>query len=539
MAFAGRHFYVQAWKAFRHRAADMNTLIAVGTLAAFGLSLVATAAPQLFLRHGARPEVYFEAIIFIIALVLLGNLLEARARSQTSGAIRKLIGLSGKRARVVRGQPGDKGGESGGERYVDIDISEVVAGDVVRVRAGERIPVDATVIDGQSLVDESMLTGEPSPVEKTVGSEVVGGTLNGSGSFTCRATNVGAGSVLAQIVKLMRDAQGSRAPMQKLADRVSAVFVPVVLSLAVATFVGWVLLDETSWLQGFIAAVSVVVIACPCAMGLAIPTAVMVATGRGAELGILIKGGEPLERARAVDTVVLDKTGTITAGHPAVTDVVAADGVDVELLKPLLCAVEARSQHPLSRAIAEWAGAGANVTSEVAGVVVDSFDSIAGKGLVARAAGKVLAIGNSALLTEKGINAVAFAADVERFANEGKTPVLVAVDGTAAAVLAIADPIKPSSAAAIARLQRMGLDVVMLTGDDPRTAKAIARQVGITRVVAGVLPAGKVDEVARLQASGHVVAMVGDGINDAPALARADVGIAIGSGADVAVEASG
>ena len=522
MAFAGRHFYVRAWKAFRHRAADMNTLIAVGTLAAFGLSLVATAMPSVFIDNGARPEVYFEAIVFIIALVLLGNVLEARAKNQTSGAIKKLVGLSGKTARVVKDQ-----------RDVDVDIADVKAGDVVRVRAGERIPVDGELLEGHSLVDESMLTGEPMPVAKRVGSRIVGGTLNGSGSFTYRATTVGGASVLSQIVKLMRDAQGSRAPLQNLADKVSGVFVPVVLSLAVATFVTWVLFDPTAWLQGFIAAVSVVVIACPCAMGLAIPTAVMVATGRGAELGILIKGGEPLERAQAVDTVVLDKTGTITEGKPKVTDVAVAAGADVDVARPLLAAVEARSDHPLSRAIVAWAEA-----TDPRPVHVSAFESIAGKGLLANADGRAIAIGNRALFEQEGIDASPLLAGLERFAGEGKTAVMVAVDGVATAVLAVADPIKPSSLLAIARLRRLGLNVVMLTGDDPRTAAAIARQVGIERVVAGVLPAGKVEEVARLQAGGHVVAMVGDGINDAPALARADVGIAIGSGSDVAVEAS-
>ncbi|HEX9944221.1 MAG TPA: heavy metal translocating P-type ATPase [Thermoanaerobaculia bacterium] len=525
MVWAGRHFYTRAWAGFRHHSADMNTLIAVGTGAAFLYSLLATVAPGFFLSRGVAPDVYYEAVVIIIALILAGNALEARAKSRTSAALRSLVALQPKTARVLRG-----------EAEVDVPVEEVRSGDTVVVRPGERVPVDGEVLSGASAVDESMLTGESMPVEKKPGDRVIGGTINRTGAFRYRATTLGSDSVLAQIVRLMRDAQGSRAPIQKLADRISAVFVPVVISLAIATFVVWfVAADAAPAVRAFAAAVAVLIIACPCAMGLAVPTAVMVATGRGAELGLLIKGGEALQRAGDVTTVVLDKTGTITEGRPAVTDVIpAADAPRPagELLR-LVASLEASSEHPLADAIVRHARErGLDLTP------AEGFQSITGQGAVGVVGGSFVAVGNEKLMADYAVDPAPLRADAERLSGEGKTPVYAAIDGALAGVLAVADPIKPSSGEAVARLKRMGLEVVLLTGDNRRTAEAVARQAGIDRVVAEVLPEGKVAEIRRLQEEGKVVAMVGDGINDAPALAQADLGIAIGTGTDIAVEAS-
>ncbi len=526
MGWAGRHFYTRAWAAFRHHSADMNTLIAVGTGAAFVYSVAATVAPGFFIARGVQPDVYYEAVVFIIALILMGNAMEARAKRQTSSALRALANLQPKTARVLR---------AGAE--ADVPVDEVLHGDVVLVRPGERIPVDGQVASGQSAVDESMLTGESLPVQKGPGDRVIGGTINRTGAFRYTATTLGADSVLSQIVKLMRDAQGSRAPIQRLADRISAVFVPVVLSIAIATFVVWfVAADAAPGVRAFAAAVAVLIIACPCAMGLAVPTAVMVATGKGAEAGVLIKGGEALQRARDVRTVVLDKTGTVTEGRPTVTELMLAAGSPVasesELLR-LVASVEASSEHPLADAIV-------NRAKELGLALPDaeSFQSVTGRGALGVVDGRAVAIGNALLMSDYSITADPLREDAQRLAGEGKTPMYVAVDGQLAGLVAVADPIKPSSRAAIARMKRMGLEVVMLTGDNRATAGAVARQAGIDRVVAEVLPEGKVAEIKRLQDAGQVVAMVGDGINDAPALAQADVGIAIGTGTDVAMEAS-
>lgn len=525
MAWAGRHFYTRAWAAFRHHSADMNTLVAVGTGAAFLYSVLATVMPGFFLRRGVNPDVYYEAVVFIISLILMGNALEARAKRQTSSALRSLVQLQPKMARVMR---------DGAE--LDVPVEEVLHGDVVVVRPGERIPVDGEVVSGSSAVDESMLTGESAPVEKAAGDRVIGATINRTGAFRYRATTLGSESVLARIVKLMRDAQGSRAPIQRLADRVSAIFVPIVLSIAIATFVVWfVAADAAPGVRAFSAAVAVLIIACPCAMGLAVPTAVMVSTGKGAELGVLIKGGEALQRAGDIRTVVLDKTGTITEGRPTVTDVVATAGWagrEDELLR-LVASVEASSEHPLADAIVRRAKDGGMALAEA-----ESFQSVTGRGATGVVEGRALVIGNEALMADYGLRVDALADDAARLTAEAKTPVYVDVDGELAGLLAVADPIKPSSREAVARLRRMGLQVVMLTGDNPRTADAVARQAGVDRVVAGVLPEGKVAEIRRLQEAGQVVAMVGDGINDAPALAQADVGIAIGTGTDIAIEAS-
>lgn len=528
MAWAGRHFYVRAWSSFRHHSADMNTLIAVGTGAAFLYSILATAAPGFFLSRGVQPDVYYEAVILIIALILAGNALEARAKSRTSAALRGLIALQPPTARVLRG-----------DAEIDVPVEDVRGGDtgdIVVVRPGERVPVDGEVLSGTSAVDESMLTGESMPVEKGPGDRVIGGTINRTGAFRYRATTLGADSMLARIVQLMREAQGSRAPIQRLADRISAVFVPVVLQIAIVTFVAWfVAAGSAPGVKAFAAAVAVLIIACPCAMGLAVPTAVMVATGRGAELGTLIKGGEALQRAGDVTHVVLDKTGTVTEGRPTVTDFVPAPGSGrpAEEVLRLVASLEGSSEHPLADAIVRHAR-----DRGLALAPVDGFQSVTGRGATGLVDGAALAVGNEALMADYAVPVALLQGEAERLAAEGKTPVYVAIDGALAGLLAVADPIKPTSPQAVARLKRMGLQVVLLTGDNRRTAEAIARQAGIDRVVAGVLPEGKVEEVRRLQQEGAVVAMVGDGINDAPALAQADVGIAIGSGTDIAIEAS-
>jgi len=521
MLSAGRHFYVRAWSALRHGSADMNTLIAIGTGSAFLYSVIATATPEFFTSRGVPADVYYEAVILIIAFILTGNAFEARAKRNTSMALRALVQLQPKTARVLR---------NGEER--DLALEHLVADDVVVVRPGERIPVDGVVLQGESAVDESMLTGESLPVPKHAGDRVIGGTINGTGAFRLRATTLGSDSVLAQIVKLMRDAQGSRAPIQALADRISAIFVPTVVVIALLTFATWFLLaDDAPAVRGFAAAVSVLIIACPCAMGLAVPTAVMVATGRGAELGVLIKGGEALQRAGEVHTVVLDKTGTVTEGRPTVTDVLVADNAD-ETLR-LVASLERASEHPLADAIVRYAES-RGLTLAAA----ESFESVTGRGATGVVDGVAIAVGNPALMADYAIDISPLAADAERLAGEGRTPMFVALDGRFAGVIAVSDPIKETSRAAIASLHAIGLQVVMLTGDNQRTAESIARAAGIDRVVAGVLPDGKVAEIKRLQAEGKVVAMVGDGINDAPALAQADVGMAIGTGTDIAVEAA-
>ena len=530
MAWAGRHFYTRAWAAARHGAADMNTLIAVGTGVAFVYSAAATFAPGFFASRGVAPDVYYEAVILITAFILMGNAFEARAKRSTASALRALARLRPKTARVVRG-----GVEA------DLDINDVLPGDDVVVRPGERVPVDGVLVSGASDVDESMLTGESMPVAKGVGDAVVGGTVNGHGAFQMRATTVGADSVLARIVQLMRDAQGSRAPIQAMADRVSAVFVPAVMVLALVTFAAWYFAltysgasASVAAVRGLVSALAVLIIACPCAMGLAVPTAVMVATGRGAEFGVLIKGGEALQRAGDVTTVVLDKTGTVTEGRPGVTDVVRTDAVatDDELLR-LVASLERSSEHPLGDAIVRHAESRGLSLARA-----ESFAAIPGRGATGVVDGRAIAVGNAALLADWSVDIAPLAGEASRVTGEAKTPVFIAVDGALAGFVAIADPMRATSRAAVERLKGMGLDVVMLTGDHRRTAEAIAAQAGIPRVVAEVLPDGKVAEVQRLQGEGRVVAMVGDGINDAPALAQSDVGVAIGTGTDVAVEAA-
>jgi Cu+-exporting ATPase len=524
MLYSGGQFFRGAWGAFRHRAADMNTLIALGTGTAYLYSVVATISPGAVAghgTHGAAPYVYYEAAAVIIALILVGRLLEARAKGRTGEAIRRLMGLQARTARVFR---------DGEER--EIPVEEVVPGDRVLVRPGEKIPVDGVVREGASAVDESMLTGESLPVEKGPGDEVFGGTINRTGAFRFEATKVGKETALQQIVRMVQDAQGSKAPIQRLADLISGIFVPTVLCIAIATFVLWFDFGpEPRLTNALVAAVAVLIIACPCALGLATPTAVMVGTGKGAENGVLIKGGESLEMAHRIDTVILDKTGTITQGQPELTDVIPVAS-EASLLR-LAASAERHSEHPLGEAIVRAAREQGLAPAEPV-----EFQSITGHGVEVTVDGQRVLVGSRRLMEERGIETAELQPEMDRLAAEGKTPVLVAVDGQPAGVLVVADPVKPHAREAIATLKRLGLQVVMITGDHRRTAEAVARQVGIERTLAEVLPDRKAEQVRRLQQEGHVVAMVGDGINDAPALAQADVGIAIGTGTDVAIEAS-
>ncbi len=518
--WAGWRFYRGAWGALRHGQANMNTLVAVGTSAAYLYSAVATLAPGLF---DGRADVYFETSALIVTLVLLGRLLEARARGRTGEAIKRLAGLRAKTARVVRGD---------GE--VDIPVEEVEVGDVVVVRPGERVAVDGIVVSGESAVDEAMITGEPIPVTKRAGDEVIGGTINKTGAFRFRATKVGRDTALAQIMRLVEEAQGSKAPIQRLADRISGVFVPVVLALATLTFFVWLLFGpEPAFTPALLNFVAVLIIACPCAMGLATPTSIMVGTGRGAERGILVKGGEALEAAHRLTTVVLDKTGTLTRGEPRLTDVVPANGLPEEELLRLAASAERASEHPLAEAIVAGArGRGIRLADP------EEFEAPTGRGVRATVEGRAVLIGSRKLMRESGVPEDGLAPRFEGLSAAGKTPVLVAVDGRIAGLVAVADTVREESREAVEALKNMGLKVAMISGDDGRAAGAVAGELGIDRVLAEVLPEEKAGEVKNLQAEGEVVAMVGDGINDAPALAQADVGVAIGTGTDVAIEAA-
>jgi P-type Cu+ transporter len=521
MFYTGWPIHRTGWLALSHRSADMNSLITLGTTAAYSYSLLITVAPELF--PVSLRNVYFEAVGVILTLILLGRLIETRAKAGTGQAIRELLGLQARTARVVRG-----GAET------EIPIEDVVVGDEVVIRPGEKIPVDAVVLSGSSAVDESMVTGEPMPVTKRAGDAVIGATINTKGSLRVRAEKVGADTMLAQIIKLIRQAQASRAPIQRLADIVSGYFVPAVMAIAIVTFTVWFIAGPAPALTlALVAAVSVLIIACPCALGLATPLSIMVGTGKGAQSGILIRSAEALETAHKLDTIVLDKTGTITAGMPALTDVRPAGSWGEDELLALVAAAEADSEHPLGAAIVA-AARGRGLVLATAG----GFGSVTGKGIQATVNGHAVLAGNSRLLTGAGISTATLDPVAAELSAQGKTPILAAIDGAPGGVLAVADPVKDDSAAAIAALRRLGIEVVMLTGDSARTARAIAAQVGVGRVVAEVLPDHKADQIRRLQAEGRTVGMVGDGINDAPALAAADVGLAIGTGTDVAIEAA-
>ena len=519
--WVGGQFHLAFLRELRHRAASMNTLVSIGTNAAYFFSVAVTLWPHAFMAAGAMP--YFEASALLMTFLVLGRWLEARARGGTSEAIRRLVALQPRTARLA--QPG-------GER--DVPIEEVVPGDLLRVRPGERIAVDGLLVEGASTVDESMLTGESLPIEKGPGAPVVGGSINRTGTFTFRATRVGRDTVLARIVRLVEDAQGSKAPIQRLADRVASVFVPVVLGIAALTFGAWLLWGPApAFFHALTNAVGVLVIACPCALGLATPTAVMVATGRGAELGVLIRSAEVLETLHRIGTVVLDKTGTLTVGRPAVTEVVPAAGIDPDLVLALAAAVEQGSEHPLGEAIVSAAKA-----RGLAMPPVREFRAAPGQGVEALVEqGRVL-LGNRRLMESRGIELGAFEEPARRLAQGGKSVVYVIVAGEPHGLIAVADVLRPEAPAAVTALRGLGLDVIMLTGDAQSTAQAIARQAGIERVQAEVLPEQKATEIKRLQAEGRLVAMVGDGINDAPALAQADVGLAMSSGTDVAIEAA-
>ena len=517
----GRRFFEKGVPALLRAAPDMNSLVAVGTSAAFAYSVVATFVPQ-WLPAGTV-NVYFEAAAVIVALILLGRFLEARAKGNTSEAIRRLVQLQAKTARVRKGGV-----------VQEIDIAQVRAGDVIEVRPGERIPVDGLVIEGHSFVDESMISGEPVPVEKAEGAEVVGGTVNQNGALAFSATKVGADTLLAQIIRMVEQAQGSKLPIQALVDKITMWFVPAVMAAALLTFVVWLIWGPDPALSfALVNAVAVLIIACPCAMGLATPTSIMVGTGRAAQMGVLLRKGEALQQLKDARVVAVDKTGTLTRGRPELTDLVLAEGFERAVVLAQVAAVEDRSEHPIARAIVDAAKSeGLEIPS------ISDFASVTGFGVRAVVLGDQVEIGADRFMRELGLSVDGFAAEAERLGSEGKTPLYAAIGGKVAAMIAVADPIKPTTKPAIDALHVLGLKVAMITGDNRHTAEAIARQLGIDEVVAEVLPGGKVETVKRLKAEHGTLAYVGDGINDAPALAEADVGIAIGTGTDIAIEAA-
>jgi Cu+-exporting ATPase len=520
LTWSGSQFFTGAWAAFKHRSANMNTLIAIGISAAWLYSTVALLFPSVFPEERLR-DVFYDVTAVVTALVVLGSALEIKARARTSEALKKLIGLQAKTARLIR-----EGVE------VEVRIEDVMVDDIVVVRPGEKIPVDGEVISGASAVDESMVTGEPIPAEKREGASVIGATINKTGSFRFRATRVGRDTMLSQIIRMVRDAQGSKAPIQRTVDKVAGYFVPAVMIIAVLTFMTWYVFGPApTLLYAVITAVTVLVIACPCALGLATPTSLMVGIGKGAEAGILIKSGDALETAHRIDTVVLDKTGTVTRGEPSLTDVVVMGTLTETEILDMAASAETGSEHPLGEAIVGGARARGIEPTEP-----EEFEAVPGQGIEATVGGRRVVLGNLKFMAERGVAAGRAEETLERLSDDGKTAMLVGVDGQLAGIVAVADTTKPDSVAAIGRMHALGLEVVMLTGDNARTAQAIARQVGIDRVFAEVLPQDKATHIKLLQAEGKVVAMVGDGINDAPALAQADVGLAMGTGTDVAME---
>ncbi|MBW8728367.1 MAG: copper-translocating P-type ATPase, partial [Inquilinus limosus] len=517
----GLRFFRKGVPALLRAAPDMNSLVALGTAAAWGYSVVATFLPGTL--PAGTANVYYEAAAVITTLILLGRYLEARAKGRTSEAIRRLVGLQPKTARVVRDG-----------RTLDLALEEVRAGDIVLVRPGERVPVDGAVVEGSSFVDEAMITGEPVPVAKGIGAEVVGGTINKTGSFSFRATRIGGETVLAQIIRMVEQAQGAKLPIQALVDRVTAWFVPAVMAVSAATFLVWLAFGPDPALAfALVNAVAVLIIACPCAMGLATPTSIMVGTGRAAELGVLFRKGDALQTLRDASVIALDKTGTLTRGRPELTDFDTLDGVDRDEALRLVAAVEARSEHPIAEAIVAAASA-----RGLALPAAEGFEAVPGHGAAATVEGRRVAVGADRYMRSLGLDPSAFAAAAARLGEDGKSPLYAAIDGRLAAIIAVSDPVKPSTPEAIRALHALGLKVAMVTGDNRGTAEAIARRLGIDEVVAEVLPEGKVEAVKRLGASGRRVAFVGDGINDAPALAAADVGIAIGTGTDIAIESA-
>jgi Cu+-exporting ATPase len=519
--WAGWRFYLGTWGALKHRTADMNTLIATGTSAAYVYSMVAVLFPGLFTAGGLEPHLYFDTSAVIIALILLGRFLEARARRQTSEAIKKLIGMQPTTALVIRDG-----------KEIEIPVDDVQVGDLILVRPGERVPVDGIIRLGYSTIDESMITGESIPVEKKVGDEVIGATINKTGSFQFEATKVGKNTTLAQIIRLVEEAQGSKAPIQRLADVIASYFVPVVIGIAIITFIIWFFIGPAPALTfAFLNFIAVLIIACPCTLGLATPTAIMVGTGKGAEHGVLIRSAEALERCHQISTVLLDKTGTLTRGEPRVTDIIALPSSSQEEVLRLAASAEHGSEHPLGEAIVKAA-----LDRKLEVSPASDFKAIPGHGVEALVEGKKLLLGNLRLITDRGLSLNGLAAEAERLWEKGKTVMFLGIDGKVVGIIALADTLKPDAKGALEELHRMGIEVVMLTGDNRRTAEAIAREVGIDRVLAEVLPEHKAQEVKKLQEEGEIVAMVGDGINDAPALAQADVGIALGTGTDVAME---
>ena len=521
--WAGFTFYRAAVSALKHRTANMDTLVAIGTTVAFAYSAFVTLFPQLVAKIGINPMPYFDTAVIIVGLILLGRYFEARAKAGTSEAIKKLIGMQAKTARVLR-----EG------REVDIPIAEVIINDIIRVRPGEKIPVDGIILDGDSSIDESMITGESMPTDKTTGDIVVGATINKTGSFTFRATKVGQETMLAQIIKLVQEAQGSKAPIQRLADLVSSYFVPIVLMLAILTFVVWYIFGPApTLLFALLNTVAVLIIACPCAMGLATPTAIMVGTGKGAEHGILIKDAESLEIAHKINTIVFDKTGTLTKGQPEVTDIISFESIAADELLRIASSIEKGSEHSLAEAIVKNAESKKLLLSNV-----EKFQAIPGYGVEGIIDGKKIIFGNKRLMDREGVDTKNADDEVSQLETAGKTVMMLAFDKKLAGLIAVADVIKESAQQGVAALQNLGIEVVMITGDNRRTANAIGQRLGITRVLAEVLPDGKEAEVRKIQTEGRIVAMVGDGINDAPALAAADVGIAMGTGTDVAIEAA-
>ena len=517
----GLRFFKKGIPALLRLAPDMNSLVVLGTAAAWGFSVVATFVPEILPRGTAN--VYYEAAAVIVTLILLGRFLEARAKGRTSEAIKRLVGLQAKSARVIRN------GET-----IDVPLQDVATGDVIVVRPGEKVPVDGLVLDGSSYVDESMITGEPVPVTKTAGSEVVGGTVNRNGSFTFRATKVGADTLIAQIIRMVEEAQADKLPIQALVDKVTNWFVPAVMLAALVTFIVWFILGPDPALTfALVNAVAVLIIACPCAMGLATPTSIMVGTGRAAEMGVLFRRGDALQTLRDADVIAVDKTGTLTLGKPTLVHFTTTEGFDQDEVLRLVASLESRSEHPIAEAIVEAAKHGGLTLADAAG-----FEATPGFGVAATVDGRKVEAGADRFMVKLGYDIAKFADDADRLGREGQSPLYAAVDGRLAAIIAVADPIKPTTPEAIAALHALGLKVTMITGDNRRTAEAIARRLGIDEVVAEVLPDGKVEAVKRLAADGRRVAFVGDGINDAPALAAADVGLAIGTGTDVAIESA-